>query len=115
MQREREIQKYCKQCHVNLSQGEIPYYFMDTTNFCTKANGIVVTNYGFYFSNPRKENPLYYKNITLMSCGMLSCMDIYYNGKNAKVSLVCDEVLNNLLIFTCMYFKYGIFNGDIYE
>lgn len=109
MQREKEIQKYCKQCHVNLKQGEIPYYFMDTTSFCTKGNGIVATNYGFYLSNPRNENPLFYKNITSMPCGMMDSMDIYYNGKNAKVSLVSDEVLNNFLIFTCMYFKYGIF------
>ena len=106
-QREKQIKQYCAKCHVQLQQGEVPYYFLDTTSFCTKAHGIVATNYGLYLSDPRKDNPLLYQNITAMPCGMMDSMEIIYNGKNAKVKLPCDEVLNNFLIFTCMYFKYG--------
>lgn len=106
-QREKQIKQYCAKCHVQLQQGEVPYYFLDTTSFCTKAHGIVATNYGLYLSDPRKDNPLLYQNITAMPCGMMDSMEIIYNGKNAKVKLPCDELLNNFLIFTCMYFKYG--------
>lgn len=106
-QREKQIKQYCAKCHVQLQQGEVPYYFLDTTSFCTKAHGIVATNYGLYLSDPRKDNPLLYQNITAMPCGMMDSMEIIYSGKNAKVKLPCDELLNNFLIFTCMYFKYG--------
>ena len=109
MQKEKEIERYCKLCHVQLKPGEKPYYFLDTTNFCTRKSGIVATNYGFYLSNPKKMNPLYYENITSMRCGMLNSMDIFYNGEDAKVDLPPVEQINNMLVFTCMYFKYGTF------
>ena len=110
MQKEREIKKYCELCHVNLRNGEIPYYFLDTTNFCSRKEGIVATNYGFYLSNPKTDNPLLYRYITAMKEGMLDSMDIFYKNKNAKVKLVPESQLNDLLVFTCMYFKYGKFD-----
>ena len=96
-------------CHLQLKAGERPYYFLDTTSFCTRKSGIVATNYGFYLSRPQKDNPLLYKSITAMRGGMLQSMDIFYKGKNAKVNLPAVEQINNFLVLTCMYFKYGKF------
>ena len=109
IQKEKEIAKYCKLCHVQLKAGERPYYFLNTTSFCTRKSGIVATNYGFYLSRPQKDNPLLYKSITAMRGGMLQSMDIFYKGKNAKVNLPAVEQINNFLVLTCMYFKYGKF------
>lgn len=109
-EKQREIQKYCRKCHADLALNERAYYFMDTTSFATRGNGILVTDRGFYFSKPpRIANPLLYQNITSMPCGSMNSMDIFYNGKNAKASLLYDQLLNHLLVFTCAFFKYGQF------
>ncbi len=108
IEKQRQKQTYCNMCHVK--PDVTAYAFVDTTNTASRSKGFVITDQGFFFSEACKGaavgQPIRYCEIDSMICGAWDTMKIICAGKDAKIALPPIALLNNFLIFTCMYFKY---------
>ena len=105
------VRQFCDTCHAKLLPGEEAFAFIDTTSTWTRNEGILITNRGFYLSGPcnavRPGSPLLYEKIDRIVCDPIMKME--YDGTAVKAKFPSNKKINNFLIFTCMYFKFGHF------
>ena len=105
------VRQFCDTCHAKLLPGEEAFAFIDTTSTWTRNEGILITNRGFYLSGPCNAvspgSPLLYEKIDRIVCDPIMKME--YDGTAVKAKFPSNKKINNFLIFTCMYFKFGRF------